>query len=205
MSYTARARRWGLMASALLLSGCAMFGGKSQSSPAVSEEPGPAAADESLEYEAELHETVKSRMRAAGRRQENPSTRVIFKKPYYFREYSVYPCADESYSLEFTEKESRTAPLSAEMVVDKIRYATRMHRKREDARIDKNFLRDTGTETTSYELRNGRWRRLGSLFVAEKTEEFVGEEWKPIQESAALPVLEVEEPKSWLRRLMFWR
>ena len=193
------------MASALLLSGCAMFGGKSQSSPGVSQGPDPAAADESLEYEADLHQTVKSQMRAAGRRLENANTRVVFKKPYYFREYSVYPAADDDYSLEFTEKESRTAPLSAEMIVDKIRFATRMHRKREDARIDNNFLRDTGTETTSYELRNGRWRRLGSLFVADKTEEFVDEEWQPIRETAALPVLEADEPKSWLRRLMFWR
>ncbi len=144
-------------------------------------------------------------MRAAGRRQENASTRVVFKKPYYFRAYSVYPGADEEYSLEFTEKESRTTPLSAEMVVDKIRFATRMHRKKEDARIDKNFLRDTGTETTSYELRNGRWNRIGSLFVADKTEELVGGEWQSIRETAALPVLEVEEPKSWLQRLMFWR
>ena len=193
------------MASALLLSGCAIFGGKSQSSPVLSEEPGLAAADESLEYEARLHETIRSRIRAAGRRQENANTRVVFKKPYYFRVYSVYPVADDDYSLEFTEKESRTTPLNAEMIVDKIRFATRMHRKREDARNDKNFLRDTGTETTSYELRNGRWRRLGSLFVADKTEEFVDEEWQPIRETAALPVLEVDEPKSWLRRLMFWR
>lgn len=205
MSYTARSKCWGSMASVLLLSGCAMFGGKSPSSPVVSEEPGPAAVDESLEYETGLHETVRSRMRAAGRRQENASTRIVFKKPYYFRVYSVYPGADEDYSLEFTERESRTTPLSAEMVVDKLRFATRMHRKKEDARVDKNFLRDTGTETTSYELRNGQWRRLGSLFVADKSEEFVDEEWQPIRETAALPVLEVEETQSWLRRLMFWR
>ena len=205
MSYTARARRWGTLASALMLSGCAIFGGKSQSSPVVSEEPGPAEADESREYEARLHETVRSEMRAADRRQESASTRVVFKKPYYFRAYSVYLDADQEYSLEFTEKESRTTPLSAEMVVDKVRFATRMHRKREDARIDENFLRDTGTETTSYELRNGRWHRLGSLFVAEKTEELVGGEWQPIRETAALPVLEVEEPNRWWQRLMFWR
>ncbi len=182
-----------------------MFGGKSQSSPVVSDEPGLAEADGSREYEARLHETVQSEMRAADRRGESAGTRIVFKNPYYFRAYSFYPGADEDYSLEFTEKESRTTPLSAEMVVDKIRFATRLHRKREEARVDESFLRDTGSETTSYELRNGRWHRLGSLFVADKTEELVGGEWQPIRETAAFPVIEVEEPKSWLQRLMFWR
>jgi len=205
MPYTYRARQWGILLAALLLSGCAMFGGKSQSSSVVAAESGPSEAEASREYEARLHRTVRSELRAAERREADGSSRIVFKKPYYFKEYSVYPGADEDYSIEFTEKESRTTPLSAETKADKIRFATRLHGKREDARVDQNFVRGTGTETVSYELRNGRWRRLGSLFVADKTEELVAGEWQPVRERAALPVLEAEEPTGWWRRIMFWR
>ena len=54
-----------------------------------------------------------------------------------------------------------------------------MHRERAAAVEDDNFLRDTGTESLNYELRNGRWHRLGGLYVAAKTEENLAGEWVP--------------------------
>ncbi len=194
-----------LMATTLLLSGCAIFGGKEPKAPLASEAAGETETEQADEFESRLHAAVRSELRSANRRPDRPSTKVIFKKPYYYKDYFVYPNGEDDYTLEFTEKESRTAPVSAEMNVDKIRFATRMHLKKENARIDESFIRDTGKETTSYELRNGKWRRLGSLYVADKTEEFVDGEWRPIREAPSRPVLEEEEPTRWWQRLMFWR
>jgi hypothetical protein len=81
-----------------------------------------------------------------------------------------------------------------------LRYATRMHRKRDQAQADGNFLRDTGAQTISYELRNGKWWRAGSLFVAEKTEEYVSGEWVPVQEEVQRTVAAEEENANWFNR-----
>lgn len=194
-----------LIASTLLLAGCAIFGAKEPRVPLAPEAAAETESDRPDKIETRLHAVVRSELRSANRRPDRPSTKIIFKKPYYYKEYFTYPNGEDDYALDFTERESRTSPLSAEMNVDKIRFATRMHRKREDARIDENFIRDTGKETTSYELRNGKWRRIGSLYVAEKTEEFLDGEWRPARNATSYPELEEEEPTRWWQRLMFWR
>lgn len=205
MSPSTRVFHYVLIASTILLSGCAIFGAKESKAPLASEAVGETETEQPGEFEAGLHAVVRGELRSAGRQADRPSTKVIFKKPHYYKEYFVYPNGEDDYTLEFTEKESRTAPLNAEMNVDKIRFATRMHLKREDARVDEDFIRGTGKETTSYELRNGKWRRLGSLYVAEKTEKLVDGEWVPFREAPSRSVLGEEEPRRWWQRIMFWR
>ena len=194
-----------VIASTALLSACAIFGGKEPKAPLASEAAGETETEQPHEFEARLHAAVRSELRSANRRPDRPSTKIIFKKPYYYKEYFASPNDENEYTLEFSERESRTAPLSADMNGDRIRFATPMHRKKEDARIDENFLRATGAKTPSHEPRNGKWRRLASLYVADKTEEIVNGEWRPIREAPSRPVLEEEEPTRWWQRLMFWR
>ena len=99
------------------------------------------------------------------------------------------------------ETESRTVPYRASVKVDKQRYATKLHRKREDAVADSNYARDTGKETLTFEMRNGRWYRAGSLFVAEKTEEYINGEWVPAKEEVERTVAaEDEQAGSWWQR-----
>jgi len=206
MSSSVHVRRYSVIVLTLLLSGgCALSGQKDPPSASLTDAVGESQTERPPEYEAQLAELIKRELRAADRRPERSTERVIFKKPYYYKEYFIYPNEEDGFTLDFTERESRTTPLSAEVNIEKNRFATKMHRKREDASLDENFIRDTGNETVSYELRNGRWHRLGSLYVATKTEEIVGGEWHPIQETAAPLILEAEEPKGGLRRLMFWR
>lgn len=203
MSPSTRVTRYVLIAATMLLSGCAIFGGRGPKAPLASEAAG--QTEQPGEFEARLHAAVRGELRSAIRQSDRPSTKIIFKKPYYYKEYFTYPNDEDDYALEFTERESRTTPLSAEMSVDKIRFATHMHNKREEARIDESFIRGTGKETTSYELRNGKWRRLGSLYVAAKTEKFVDGEWRPFREAPSRSALEEEESTRWWQRLMFWR
>jgi len=77
-----------------------------------------------------------------------------------------------------------------------------LHRKRGEAEQDANFLRDTGSETDTYELRNGKWVRVGSMFVATKSEENVNGEWLPVNETVKRTVA-AEEQKArggWFKR-----
>lgn len=152
------------------------------------------------DYEDALRESVERYVQAAHRNRDEKKAAVRRAKPYYFKEYSVYPENAENLDIEYKETESRTRPVIAEVTLDRVRYSTRLHRKREDARQDDNFFRDTGAETLTYELRNGRWRRVGSLFVANKTEEYVNGEWVPRREEVER-VLEAEERKGWFGRV----
>ena len=79
------------------------------------------------------------------------------------------------------ETESRMAPLVADVTLPKLRYATEMHRKKDAAREDSYFYRETGDETLTYQWRNGRWVQVASLFVVETKEERVGGEWRAVE------------------------
>lgn len=54
----------------------------------------------------------------------------------------------------------------------------------------------------SYEYRNGRWTRLGSLFVADTSEEKVGGAWVPVTEEAERTVPAEEEKKGFFGRTL---
>lgn len=152
------------------------------------------------DLEAKLRDLVTDYVNAQGRQEGEARSQVIKRKPYYYKEYSVYPDGAESMKVDIQEKDSRTSPYSAEVTLSKQRFATRMHRKRDEAQADSNFLRDTGTETLTFELRGDRWWRVGSLFVADRTEENVNGEWVPAQEEVERTVAAEEKEGNWFNR-----
>ena len=129
---------------------------------------------------------------------------MLFRS-YYYKEYYEFPGNEGVYSLDFTEKESRTTPLTAELEVEKVRYATRLKTDRDAVQGDDGYLRSHGINYISYELRNGEWRRVGDLFLADKTEESVDGEWRQIKEEKRPTALVEAESKGWFDRLKFWK
>ena len=190
-----------VLVAALVVGGCA-HSTKKESAASVASE---SRVEQTPEYETILRESITRELLAEARRGDAPASKIVFKKPFYFKEYFSYPNAGDIFVLDFTETESRTVPLTAEANIEKTRFSTRVHQKREDARIDENFLRDTGIETISYELRNGKWHRQASLYVAAKTEENISGEWQSIHDRPERHIFEPEKPKGGWRRLMFWR
>ncbi len=134
--------------------------------------------------------------------ESNESGKVDVKKrrPYYFKEYAIFPDGNDAFSVEFREADSRVRPMIAEVKINKIRYSTRMHRKYDRAREDNILLRDTGVETLVYELRSGRWVRTGAIFDAEKTEEQINGEWMPRSEETQR-IIPAEERPGFFKRL----
>ncbi len=128
---------------------------------------------------------------------------LVYRKPYYFKEYGAYPGGADSAEPVFTEVESRTAPLMATVKLAKLRFSTRLHQKKEDVRDDNRYIRETGVETLTYELRNQRWVLLGSLFIVDKSEENINGEWIPREKKIfSVSSASDEEPKKgWLGRM----
>jgi hypothetical protein len=157
----------------------------------------PAASPETLR--AQLEDLMRQYLENESRRQSRAKEELVEKRPYYFKEYSVYPGESPRVDIELRESESRSAPYVADVSVEKTRFATRLHRNRTEARADGNFLRDTGTETITFELRSGHWTRVGTLFVADKTEEYINGEWVPTREEAMRTVAADDEPGWWGR------
>ncbi|MBP8130139.1 MAG: hypothetical protein KA184_11230 [Candidatus Hydrogenedentes bacterium] len=153
----------------------------------------------SSEREEALNELVRHTIASAQRGQDEARGDIVFRRPYFFKEYSVYPDGADEFDADIRETESRTAPVVANVTLEKQRFATRLHRKRAEAAADENFLRDTGVETMTFEWRGGQWKRVGTLFVAEKTEEYVNGEWVPPQEEIQRTVAEEERPGWWGR------
>jgi hypothetical protein len=183
------------------LTSCALFGGhkgKSEGGASAAEKVAPLTTKD---YEMELRGIVAGRIEAAGRSVDEQRNKVIRRNPYLYKEYSVYPDGANNLKVILQEKEARSTPYIADVTVAKQRFSTRLHRKRGEAENDSNFLRDTGTETVTYELRNHKWMRVGSLFVAQKTEENVNGEWVPIKETAKRTVpAEEEKARGWFKR-----
>ena len=148
--------------------------------------------------EAELRDLVRDYISDVGG--DDGRGNVIKRKPYYYKEYAVYPEGAGDIQVDIQEQDSRTVPYVAQVKVSKQRFATKLHRKRDEAVADSNFLRDTGTETMTFELRSQRWWRVGSLFVAEKTEELVNGEWVPAQEEVERTVADEEKDGNWFNR-----
>lgn len=158
----------------------------------------PASADP----EAQLRDVMGGEMAAATRMQDDQKTDVIRRKPYFFKEWVEYPASAESdMKITVQKKERHSTPYIADVTVPKQRFVTRFHRTRVEAEQDANFLRETGTETVTFEMRNSKWTRVGSMFVADSTEENVNGEWVPLQETAKRTVAaEEEKSEGWLKR-----
>jgi len=180
------------------LSSCALFKSKGPKAPAETAGAQPALAD----HEADLRKIAARDIEENKGSKELAKERLIRRRPYYLREYSVYPDPNK-FDVTLHEKESRSQPLSAEVRVAKERYFTQMHRDRKVAADDLEFLRNSGTETLSYELRNGHWRRTGSVFVAENTESEKGGKWTAVDEKAETQVPKAEKKPGWFSRT--WR
>lgn len=150
------------------------------------------------ELESALLERVRAHIEAAHETQDETRGEVRYERPFYFREYAEYPEGVDAVTTEIEPTDSRITPYTATVEIPRTRFSTRMHRSAEAARQDSNFFRSIGTERLSYELRNNRWVKTGSLFVAERTEEYVDGEWRPVQEVAARSP--EPEPAGWFRR-----
>ncbi len=148
--------------------------------------------------ETALLDRVRAHIGAAHETQEERLREVRYERPFYFREYAEYPEGIDAVTTRIEPTDSRITPYTATVEIPRNRFSTRMHRSPEAARQDSNFFRSTGTERLSYELRNNRWMKTGSLFVAERTEEYVDGQWRPVQEVAARSP--EPEPPGWLRR-----
>jgi len=158
----------------------------------------PAVADP----EAQLRDVMLGEIAMAERAKDEKKTNVIRKKPYFFKEWVEYPDSAESdMRITVQEKDRHSTPYIADVTVPKQRFVTRFHLKRVEAEQDASFLRESGTETVTFEMRNGKWTRVGSMFVADSTEENVNGEWVPLQETARRTVAaEEEKSESWFKR-----
>lgn len=152
------------------------------------------------EAQARLKEIVREQILAGQQTPEAKTIPIIRRRPYYFREYAVYPDGPEDFEIEFREVDSRTRPLMSEVRLNKIRYSTRMHRKYDRAAADTNFLRDTGVEVLVYEWHNGRWTRTGAIFNAQKTEEQIDGVWQPRRDEIVRVDPAAEQP-GWFGRM----
>ncbi len=158
------------------------------------------AADTSADRVEALRAEVRKRIEISARTQAEDKQDVKYRTPYWFKEYAEYPGGSDTFEVETTNNtESRTSPMTGVVNIERLRFSTRLHRERGEAVNDDNFLRDTGTERLSYELRNGRWILNGSTFVAEKSEELMGGAWVPVQENQQRTVAAEEKP-GWFSR-----
>ncbi|MBI2432463.1 MAG: hypothetical protein HYV26_06290 [Candidatus Hydrogenedentes bacterium] len=160
-----------------------------------------AGAVETEDPETSLRKVVAREIAALDHTSAAAPDQLVRRRPFWLKEYVEYPENSDNLQVEVQETESRSRPYIADVKVPKVRYSTRLHRERNEAANDANFLRDTGEETLTYEYRSGRWVRVGSLFVADKTEEKVSGEWQPVQEEPKRVVTEEDQPgifkRSW--------
>lgn len=184
----------GAAAATLGAAGCASNGG-GYTQPEVSER---VASSDRTESENQLRALVQRRRVTEAHSREENQQEVKRKAPYFFKEYATYPEGEPEF--EFQETESRSAPLLASVTVPKIRYATKMHRERDDALRDDSFIRDTGYERQEYALRNGRWVSLGDTFVAERSELQVNGQWLPVKEEEEKMTAPEEDSGGWFSR-----
>lgn len=182
----------------LALAGCAGSGAKDK----AAQETGGTVAAAAADHEAALKEVTRALVASASGGSGGQDARLEHRRPYYFKEYDVYPSGADAAQTVVTRVESRSAPYVASVKLDKQRFATRMHGKKDEARADASFLRQTGTQTRTYEFGGGRWRLRGSLFVVDKTEENVNGEWVPLEAQVVQKLAPQEEqPRSWFGRV----
>jgi hypothetical protein len=155
------------------------------------------AAASTEDQETQLRALVQKQAAEANQDEKSGQTRLVRRYPYYLKEYSVYKTPLENFDVVMRPQESRTRPFRADVKLEKTRYSTRLHRKANEARADNAFFRDAGQETLTYELRSSKWQLAGSLFVSEKTEEYVNGEWVPRRAEVRRTFSEDEDTEGW--------
>lgn len=181
-----------------LVVGCGRFRDRGSDVAVPDEQIVSDAAASETQHQQEVLDLAKRYMRNATGEQG----RLIRRNPYYLKEYSEYPSEPTMIDVTLQERQSRTVPLSADVKVDKTHFATDVHRNRDQARNDDNYFRSTGKETISFELRSGTWKRVGTLFVADKTQELVDGQWVDRSEPVVVEEYQPEDERGWFRR--FW-
>lgn len=150
--------------------------------------------------EAALLKTVQQNIDEANQQGNDQRGSVIQRKPFFFKAYDVYSGSAKDAKVVIQEKDSHSLPYVADVTLDKQRFATKLYRKRAEAEADSSFRRETGSETVTYEFRNGKWKRAGSLFVADKTEEQVNGNWAAVKEEPKPAAIKTEQTRGWLGR-----
>jgi hypothetical protein len=184
---------------AAMLAGCGTFGrGGNAPNPGGRLRSEPVADLSNAEGAA--RELVRAYLAQTGTSADAAQAELLYAHPYYYRQFVVYPEGPDAFELEMLRTDSRTMPYTAEARYTKVRYATELHRNRDDALADDDFRRGTGTETMALQLKNGRWSRVSNLFVAEQLERREDGVWVPVQERAADSTA-TEEEAGMFRRL----
>lgn len=178
-----------------VLSGCNTFRGNSREGTFTDSVFSPDQEDAKDRLQEIVREYIQIEQGVA----DQHSAPVVRRSPYYFKEYVMFPDGEKEFSILFREIDSRIRPLMAEVQINKVRYSTRMHRKRNRAAVDMDFMRDTGMEVLVFELRSGRWLRTGTIFDAGKTEEYINGEWMPRREETQR-IVPSEERQGWFKR-----
>jgi len=153
------------------------------------------------EGEATLRRMVTNSVDKANAGHDAARAELVRREPYFFKQYEYYPDGTTFMDVSTRETESRTAPRVADVQLRKQRFVTQLHRKKDEARADNDFLRDTGDETRTYELRNGKWKRVSSLFVAESVDRMVDGTWMPVEEIERTDDVDAEEDLGWFGRI----
>ena len=154
------------------------------------------------DYKAQLRGIVRDNIADTRRAADESSGEIYNYKPYYFKEFHDYPEGPDAFEIEFVEQDSKIAPLAADVYATKLRFTTDVQRDRNAVRTDMDFQRERGTETISYELRNGQWHRVASLFVASELSTMMGGEWVPREEEPRNDYDAFEDREGWFRRTL---
>lgn len=153
------------------------------------------------DYIQDLQQIIKNEIKSAMAIDKNY---VYRKRPYFWKNYSTYDNTEGPFEINIQETDSKSKPYIAKIELTKTMYYTKLHKTKRDAEEDTNFIRSSGKETLTYELRNGRWTKIGSLFVPEQTEKKVGDSWVPLKEEE-IQKEPTEEPKQgWFNRIRSW-
>ncbi len=150
----------------------------------------------------QLRDAVSSHVARASQVDGPADAPLVRRSPYFLKEYARYPNDMTEIEFEILETDSRLAPRVADVTLPKRRYATQMHRRRDAAREDGNFFRETGEETLTYQWRNGRWVQVASLFVVDVREQRVNGEWREVEPELEEDVF-MREPEGGIFRRMF--
>ena len=186
-----------LLLTSMLLTSCAWWRGGPggpERGPGDTETRVGATTNQS-QLETRLRDLVTERIRHQEAQADRADNRLVYRNPYWLKEYVTYPEGGAGMSIEIRETQSQVSPFVGTVRLDKQRFATRMYRRQEEARADNTFLRDTGTEQLTYEFRHGRWVRVGALFTANVTERQEGGTWVPVEPEVRAEMTPPREPE----------
>lgn len=181
----------------------AILGCASNGAERVSSGADVSTASDISEHEAVVERMVRRHIESVGTEADRQDAKLVFDRPYYFREYNAYPDGTDGFTVDIQRRESRTTPLEAQVELERERYTTDPTRKKKDAKDDAFFVRHVGTETITYAYENGRWKRTGSLFVTGPEQLQVAGEWRtPEYDEPILPeVTQPPEDRGFFRRM----